>query len=119
VSLRLGYTGVKNRAQEDIQNQIPVKEAIAKEQAFFQSHPIYSTMSSEYLGCDTLTKKLSKVLFVHIRHNLPQIVNEVKDKQKEAENELRDLGPPMPSQTADKMHLLWNMITEFVQAYKN
>lgn len=31
VTLRLGYVGVKNRAQEDIVNQIPVKEAIAKE----------------------------------------------------------------------------------------
>jgi len=71
-------------------------------------------MNQEFLGCDTLTKKLSKVLFVHIRHNLPQIVQEVKDKQREAENELRDLGPPMPNQVADKMHLLWNMITEFV-----
>jgi len=35
VHLRLGFVGVKNRAQEDIVNQIPVKEAIAKERAFF------------------------------------------------------------------------------------
>ena len=28
VPLRLGYVGVKNRAQEDIVNQISVKEAI-------------------------------------------------------------------------------------------
>jgi len=76
-------------------------------------------MSEEFFGCDTLTKKLSKILFVHIRHNMPAIINEVKDKQREAEHELRDLGPPMPSQTADKMHLLWNMITEFTTAYKN
>ena len=32
---------------------------------------------------------------------------------------MRDLGQPMPSSTSDKMHLLWNMITEFVQTYKN
>ena len=76
-------------------------------------------MGDEYLGCDTLTKKLTKILFVHIRHNMPAIINEIKDKQRDAENELRDLGPPMPSQMADKMHLLWGMITEFVQAYKN
>lgn len=76
-------------------------------------------MPPDTLGCDVLTRKLSKILFVHIRHNLPQIINEVKDKQREAEQELRDLGPPMPSQVADKMHLLWGMITEFVQAYKN
>ena len=31
IPLRLGYVGVKNRAQEDIENQLPVREAIAKE----------------------------------------------------------------------------------------
>lgn len=78
--MRLGFVGVKNRAQEDIINAIPVKEAIAKERAFFASHPVYSTMSPDVLGCDTLTRKLSKILFVHIKHNLPSIIAEVKDK---------------------------------------
>lgn len=119
VPLRLGYVGVKNRAQEDIINQIPVREAIAKEQAFFAAHPIYSSMPPELLGCDQLTKKLSKILFVHIKHSMPAIINEVRDKQKEAEHELRDLGQPMPSSDSDKKHLLWNMLTEFVQTYKN
>lgn len=114
VPLRLGYVGVKNRAQEDIINQISVKEAQAKENAFFASHPVYSTMPPESLGCFELTKKLSNILFVHIKHSLPAIVGEINDKKKEAEGELRDLGAPMPSSASDKMHLLWNMITEFV-----
>ena len=76
-------------------------------------------MPPDLLGCNELTKKLSKILFVHIKHNMPTIINEVRDKQREAEHELRDLGQPMPSSSADKMHLLWNMITEFVQTYKN
>jgi len=50
---------------------------------------------------------------------LPTIIQEIKDKQRDAEQELRDLGPPMPSQMNDKMQLLWSMITEFVQTYKN
>jgi len=66
------------------------------------------------LGCDILTGKLSKVLFTHIKHNLPEIIKEIRAKLKESEDELKDLGPPMPSSQADKMHLLWNMITEFV-----
>jgi vacuolar protein sorting-associated protein 1 len=119
VPLRLGYVGVKNRAQEDIINQIPVKDAIAKEQAFFQSHPVYSSMPPEMLGCFELTKKLSKILFIHIKHSLPEIIKEISDKKREAEQEVKDLGMPLPASAADKMHLLWNMITEFVQTYKN
>jgi len=51
--------------------------------------------------------------------NLPTIVQEVQLKKKEAEQELRDLGMPMPSSEADKKNLLWNMIAEFVETYKN
>lgn len=50
---------------------------------------------------------------------MPEIIKEIKDKKSEAELELKDLGPAMPSGASDKMHLLWNMITEFVQTYKN
>lgn len=114
VTLRLGYVGVKNRAQEDIINRIPVQEAIDKERSYFASHPVYSTMPPGLLGCDTLTTKLTKILFTHIKHNLPDIIKEIRSKLKDTEAELTDLGPPMPSSAADKMHLLWNMITEFV-----
>jgi hypothetical protein len=37
-------------------------------------------MPPDQLGCFELTKKLSKILFVHIKHNMPAIIGEVKDK---------------------------------------
>lgn len=94
--LRLGWVGVKNRAQEDIKNQMPVKEAQAKEMAFFNSHPVYSSLPPENFGCFELTKRLSRILFVHIKFSLPEIVKEIKEKQKEAEEELKSLGPSLP-----------------------
>jgi len=90
-----------------------------KEMAFFNSHPVYSTMPPGFLGCETLTTKLTRILFTHIKHNLPEIVNEIRDKLKETEGELQDLGEPMPSSTDEKKHMVWAMITEFVQSYKN
>lgn len=114
IPLRLGYVGVKNRAQEDIANAMPVKEARAKEMLFFSTHPVYSTMPPGFLGSEVLTNKLTKILFTHIKHNLPEIIREIRDKLKETEGELRDLGPAMPNTPNEKMHLLWNMITEFV-----
>ena len=80
VQLRLGYVGVKNRAQEDIINAIPVRQAIEKEQLFFNTHPVYSTMPPGYLGCHVLTNKLTKLLFTHIKHNLPEIIREIREK---------------------------------------
>ena len=49
------------------------------------------------LGIGKLIEKLTKILFTHIKHNLPEIMTEIREKIKEAENDLRDLGPPMPS----------------------
>ena len=119
IQLRLGFVGVKNRSQEDIQTQISVKAAMEKEMAFFSSHPVYSTMPPGYLGCEVLTTKLTRILFTHIRHSLPDIVNEIREKLKETENELKDLGEPMPSTKGEKTLMVWGMITEFVQSYKN
>lgn len=87
--------------------------------AFFSSHPVYSTMPPGYLGCEVLTTKLTRILFTHIRHSLPDIVNEIRDKLKETEAELKDLGDPMPSSKGEKTLMVWGMITEFVQSYKN
>lgn len=86
---------------------------------FFASHPIYSTMPPGMMGCDVLINKLTKILFTHIKHNLPAIVEDIRVKLRETEADLVDLGPPLPSEDSEKQHLLWNMITEFVQTYKN
>lgn len=40
-------------------------------------------------------------------------------KIKETEDDLKDLGPPMPSESGHKTQLLWNMINDFISTYKN
>jgi hypothetical protein len=58
-------------------------------------------------------------MYTHIKHNLPEITKEIKDKAREVEERLRDLGPPLPVDGSEKMHLMWNMINDFVTIYKN
>ncbi|MFM7856819.1 MAG: hypothetical protein ACKO96_34050, partial [Flammeovirgaceae bacterium] len=96
-----------------------VRDAIEREKLYFATHPVYSTMPPGVLGSEILSQKLTKVMFTHIKHNLPEITKEIKDKVRDIEERLRDLGPPLPSELTDKMHLLWNMITDFVTIYKN
>ena len=83
VPLRLGYVGVKNRSQKDIIDKIRVKKALDAEREFFKSHPVYSTLPPEVLGCEVLTNKLMKVFFTHIRRFLPEIMKDVGQKIKE------------------------------------
>lgn len=119
VPLRLGYVGVKNRSQLDINNAMAVSDALDAEKEFFKTHPELSSLPQNLLGTRVLTSKLTKVMFTHIKHLLPEITREIRDKQHEVEDRLKDLGPAMPVHKNEKIQLLWNMITEFIATYKN
>ena len=46
-------------------------------------------------------------------------MKEIRDKAKETEDDLKDLGAPMPSEDSEKMQLLWGMVTDFITTYGN
>jgi len=113
VPLKLGYIGVKNRSQLDIDTNKRVFSALDEEKLYFSSHPVYSTMPQDMLGTANLTKRLTKVLFTHIRNYLPEIVREINAMKKDMEDKLKGLGNPLPNSKQEKLQLLWFMVTEF------
>ncbi len=62
VPLKLGYVGVKNRTQEDINNKVKVGAALLTEDEYFKNHPVYRNMDMKNFGTRALTKKLTEVL---------------------------------------------------------
>lgn len=110
---------MKNRSQQDINDNLGVKKAINNERDYFRNHPIYAGLPPELLGCDSLTNKLMRIFFTHIRRYLPEIMREITQKIKETEGKLRELGPPMPVQAHEKVQLLWQMISEFCITFRN
>ena len=74
VSFRLGYIGVKNRAREDIENQMPLEEAMAREREYFNRHLVYSQLPPSNLGCEALTASITRVLMTQFRNDLPVMV---------------------------------------------
>jgi len=119
VPLRLGYVGVKNRNQQDINTNKRVFAALDEEKIYFSSHKVYSTMPQHLLGTSNLTKKLTKVLFTHIKNYLPEIVKEINALRRDLDDKLKNLGPALPSKPTEKMQLLWNMVTDFCHSFKN
>ena len=85
VHLRLGYVGVKNRSQEDINNKVKVGIALAKEDEYFKNHPSYRNMDMKNFGTRSLTKRLTEVLEKNINKHLRSILNEVNEKARECE----------------------------------
>jgi hypothetical protein len=118
VPLRLGYVGVKNRSQQDINDKKSVKKALKEEREWFENHPIYSSLSQNCLGTDVLSSKCTKIMFTHIKSHLPDIMREIKDKMTQIDERLKDLGPSMPTSAKEKSHLLYNMVTEFCNLFK-
>ena len=76
-------------------------------------------MPSGYCGTKALVGKLTTVMFHQIRKFLPDIIREINAKIRDCEDRLKDLGPAMPKDSKEKMHLLWNMITDFTENFKN
>lgn len=63
IELKLGYVGVKNRSQQDINDRMRVQKALKLEEDFFSKHPIYGHLPPDCLGTKALIKKLTDVMF--------------------------------------------------------
>lgn len=63
--------------------------------------------------------KLSVILAKNIKESLPSIIKELRDKIDSYEDELRQLGTPLPEYASDKIQLVMNMVTDFCNAYTN
>lgn len=118
IPLRLGYVGVKNRSQQDINNKVKVSVALNKEEEYFRNHPVYRNIDPRYLGTRSLTKRLTEVLERNINKHLRSILKEVNEKARECEDVIKSLGTPLPKDGKEKIYLIWRILTDFTEAYK-
>lgn len=96
VPLKLGYVAVVNRGQRDIQENKPIAAALSSELSFFESHPVYRTMSSRLsLGTTCLSSKLSSLLLGHLQTYLPVIRQQILATVQDTEKELDSYGNPL------------------------
>lgn len=119
IPLKLGYIGIKNRAQEDINNKVPVEKSLEDERKFFEGHPDYKDLPQEVLGTKSLTTKLSNILMLHIGRCLPAIIKEINMKVEALETRLSELGNALPTNSKERVNFLMNMITDFTTGFRN
>lgn len=115
IPLKLGYVGVVNRCQADINAGKSIREAIKSETEYFSSHPLYRSLSST-LGTSFLTKQLNKVLMDHIRDNLPELKHKINKMMMDAQREMDSYGGDGDMQITPGGELL-NIITSFSSAF--
>ena len=91
IPLQLGYVGVVNRCQSDVEKGISIKEARRLETNFFATHKSYRLMSSR-LGTTYLTRRLNQTLVDHIKRCLPDIKMRISKMLLRVNSELESIG---------------------------
>ncbi|KAK6237074.1 hypothetical protein SCA6_012411 [Theobroma cacao] len=105
VPLKLGYVGVVNRCQEDINKNRSIQEALAYEERFFHDHPVYNGVSDR-CGIPQLANKLNQILEQHIRRDLPHLKAELNSRMRAVMKELQMYGKVVESKAEQGAILL-------------
>merc|ERR1711939_129730 len=114
--LKLGFIGVVNRSQQDIQTNKPMSEALRSEAEFFRHHPAYRNMATR-CGTQFLAKSLNTTMGSHIRDRLPDIKARLNTLMGQTQQELASYGS---KQFAGKEHrgpLILQLMTRFANAF--
>jgi len=111
IPLRLGFIGVVNRSQADINTKKSTAAARAAEKEFFSSHPVYSKIADKQ-GTEYLSKQLNKLLLAHIQNSIPELKEHVDRLSKSMVKTQESLGMLDECQMDHGAHLL-NLIKSF------
>ncbi|XP_031479309.1 dynamin-related protein 3A-like isoform X2 [Nymphaea colorata] len=117
IPLRLGYVGVVNRSQEDIIYNRSIQEALANEEDFFRSRPVYHGLSDR-CGVHQLAKKLNQILVQHIRRVLPGLKARINIQMVAVAKELASYGEITESK-AGQGALVLNILTKYSEAFSS
>lgn len=90
-----------------------------EERLFFAGHQAYKSLSKELLGTQSLTKKLTNVMYEHIKTVLPAMIKEINNKIKSCEENIRLLGEPIPMDNKLKLEQIWYDVSIFIDKFKS
>ncbi|KAK0383319.1 hypothetical protein NLU13_9232 [Sarocladium strictum] len=114
--LKLGFIGVVNRSQQDIQGNKPMEEALQAEQDFFKHHPAYRNIANR-CGTHFLAKTLNTTLMGHIRERLPDIKARLNTLMGQTQQELASYGDTAFSGKEHRGSLILTQMTRFATSF--
>lgn len=114
--LKLGWIGVVNRSQQDIQGNKPMDEALKSEAEFFRHHPAYRNIASR-CGTQFLAKTLNTTLMAHIRERLPDIKARLNTLMGQTQQELASYGDMHFSGKEHRGSLILQLMTRFATSF--
>lgn len=110
--LKLGFIGVVNRSQQDINSSKPITVSLNQERTFFQEHSAYKNISSR-CGTTYLAKQLNHILLAHIRERLPEIKAKLNSLIGQTRQELQSFGEPPMEGAEHRGSLVLRLLTRY------
>ncbi|KAK6540984.1 Dynamin- GTPase protein [Orbilia ellipsospora] len=114
--LKLGFIGVVNRSQQDINGNKSLQDALAAEQEFFRHHAAYRNMSHR-CGTQFLARSLNTTLMGHIRERLPDIKARLNTLMGQTQQELASYGDMHFSGKEHRGSLILQLMTKFAGSF--
>ncbi|KXT04153.1 hypothetical protein AC578_40 [Pseudocercospora eumusae] len=109
IYFELGWHMLKNRAEDEMDSAFETRNA--SERAFFSSGQ-YQDLPETDKGITTLRFKLSKLLFKHLKKELPNLQAELNDKHSKTVDALEQLGEKR-SNAAEQKRFLMGVATAY------
>lgn len=114
--LKLGFIGIVNRSQQDIQGNKILSDALQAEREFFRMHPAYRNMSTR-CGTQYLAKTLNTTLMAHIREKLPDIKARLNTLMGQTQQELASYGDVKFTGKEHRGSLILQLMTRFATMF--
>lgn len=114
--LKLGFIGVVNRSQQDINGNVSMLSARRAEEEFFKSHPAYRNISHR-CGTKYLAKTLNSVLMNHIRDKLPDMKARLNTLMGQTQQELAAFGDTTFLGDQHRGTLILKLMTQFARDF--
>jgi ethanolamine utilization protein EutP (predicted NTPase) len=93
LQLGYGYYAIRNRSSDECK-KYSVIQGYDLEKNFFTENKVYNDCEykSTRMGSINLGNKLSEILISHLRSTLPNVLEEIKIKEKETDDKLDEIG---------------------------
>ncbi|KAF2187195.1 dynamin-1 [Zopfia rhizophila CBS 207.26] len=114
--LKLGFIGIVNRSQQDIQGNKSLSDALQAEREFFKHHPAYRNMANR-CGTQYLAKSLNQTLMAHIRDRLPDIKARLNTLMGQTQQELASYGDVAFTGKEHRGSLILQLMTRFASSF--
>ncbi|PWN28392.1 hypothetical protein BDZ90DRAFT_278762 [Jaminaea rosea] len=114
--LKLGFIGVVNRSQQDINGNVSMLSARRSEEEFFKTHPAYRNIAHR-CGTKYLAKTLNSVLMNHIRDKLPDMKARLNTLMGQTQQELAAFGDTTFLGDQHRGTLILKLMTQFARDF--